>query len=73
MHTINLSEYILHLYVNNSFDLDLLTNELFINKLNTQEYPRGIVEQLELVGDLTKIQIYDINNNLVLSSEYLIQ
>ncbi|NDD84774.1 hypothetical protein EBZ38_10980 [bacterium] len=73
MHTVNLNKYILHLYINNSFDLDLLTNELFINKLNTEEYPRGIVEQLEFVGNLTKIQIYDINHNLMLSSEYLIQ
>ena len=34
MHTINLDHYILQLYVNDSFDLNLLANESFINQLN---------------------------------------
>lgn len=73
MHTINLNNYILQLYVNNLFDLNFLTNEIFINQLNNQEYPRNIVEQLETIGNLNKIQIYDTNNNLILSSEYAVE
>ena len=73
MHPINLDHYILQLYVNDSFDLNLLANESFINQLNGQQYPRGIVEQLEAVGNLTRIQIYDTTNNLILSSEYAVE
>ena len=73
MHTINLNNYILQLYVNNLFDLNFLTDETFINQLNNQEYPRNIVEQLETIGNLTRIQIYDTNNNLILSSEYAVE
>lgn len=73
MFTINLNNYILKLYVNDLFDLSLLTNESFINQLNAQQYPRTIVEQLETAGNLIRIQIYDTNNNLILSSEYAIE
>lgn len=73
MHTIELNNYIIHLYVNDSFDSNILLDESFINVLNTQLYPRGIVEQFETIGNLARIQIYDLNNNLILSSEYAIE
>lgn len=72
MHTIQLTNYIIKLYVNDLFDINILSNEYFINILNSQIYPRGILEQIETVGNLLRIQIYDLNNNLILNSEYAI-
>lgn len=73
MHTIQLTNYVIKLYVNDLFDTNILSNESFINELNSKIYPRGIVEQLETIGNLVRIQIYDLNNNLILSSEYAIE
>lgn len=73
MHTLQLTNYVIKLYVNDIFDTNILSNEFFINELNSKIYPRGIVEQLETIGNLVRIQIYDLNNNLILSSEYAIE
>lgn len=73
MYTIELINYVVSLYINDLFDINILSNETFINELNSQPYPRGIVEQLENIGNLVRIQIYDLNNNLILSSEYAIE
>lgn len=73
MHTIQLTNYVINLYVNDLFDTNILSNESFINELNSQIYPRGIVEQFEAIGNLTRVQIYDLNSNLILSSEYAVE
>ena len=73
MITINLNNFIAHVFINNLFDSQILSNPSIVEQLNLQTYPRGIVEIIETFGNISKIEIYDLNNNLVLSSEYGIE
>lgn len=42
--------------------------DLILDILNAQQYPRGIVDALEVFTGVAKIEVYDSNNQLLLSS-----
>ena len=73
MHTITLNSFIVNIMVTNLFDTSIISDPSFIEQLNTQNYPRGIVEILESLGNLVRIQIFNLNNTLLLSSEYAVE
>lgn len=57
------------------FSIDTETNlptqdaiDLIVEILNTQQYPRGIVDALEVFTGVAKVEVYDANNQLILSS-----
>lgn len=73
-HTINLSAFIVKIYTldssANTIDYDYLNS--LTNILNKEKYPRGILEQLESINEIAKVEIFDYNNNLILNSQILL-
>lgn len=71
-YSIDLNSFIAKIYCDNNGSLPSNLIEDFINpildKLNKEEYPRGIVERLESMPEFKKIEIYDKENNLLLDS-----
>jgi len=67
MELITLNNYFVKIYSNKSIDIGYM-----LDSLNNQKYPRGIVESLENVDGVFKIEVYDKESNeLLLSSSIL--
>jgi hypothetical protein len=67
MELITLNNYLVKIYSNKSIDIGYM-----LDSLNNQKYPRGIVESLENVAGVFKIEVYDKESNeLLLSSSIL--
>lgn len=68
-----LDKYIVNIFfvLNNAISLDENTINDLKNKLNSQEYPKDIIESMESLVIHTKIEILDKNNNILLSSEII--
>lgn len=72
LYTITLDNYIVNIYYTQESlsRLDMPQDFILpiIEKLNTEEYARGIIEKLEVSTDIKKIEVFDKNNNLILES-----
>lgn len=67
MHTINLTNYIINIYGTN---LENIINNDLINTLETKQYPREILEILEINTDIATIEIFSTDGiHLLLSSQ----
>jgi len=63
MQTLNLDKYIVEIVSENMIDLDNMASIL-----NEQKYPRGIMEVLEVIEGISKIEIYNIDSKELLLS-----
>ena len=61
MQTLNLDRYIVQITSENVINFDNT-----ISMLNEQKYPRGIMEALEIIEGITKIEIYNIDSKELL-------
>lgn len=70
--TLTINELTINLYsINNeTIDIDYINNNS--SEINRLQIPSDIIEYLELVNGVSKIEIYDINNNLLVNSSKLI-
>lgn len=67
MQTINLTNYIINIY---GINLENIINNDLINILETKQYPREILEILEVNADITKIEIFSTDGiHLLLNSQ----
>lgn len=70
--TLNIYNYIVKLYNINNEIIDIETVNTAVMTLNENSMPNNIVETLEQVSGVSKIQILDPDNTLILNSEKLI-
>lgn len=70
-HTVNLSNFIVNIYSlgSSTYVVDADTINGLTDILNTKQYPREIVETLESLNGIAKIEVLDYDNNLLLNSE----
>jgi len=67
MQILTLDKYIINVFSNESMNIDYM-----IESLNSHKYPRGIMETLETIEGISRIEIYDKNSNeLLLSTSIL--
>ena len=67
MQILTLDKYIVNVFSNESMNIYYM-----IESLNSHKYPRGIMETLETIEGISKIEIYDkISNELLLSTSIL--
>jgi hypothetical protein len=72
--TISLDKYIVKIYSINTAtanDIAEANMSYMQNDLNSQEYPKEIVDLLEKFDEFTRIEVYDKDNNLLISSGVL--
>lgn len=72
--TILLDKYIVKIYsINTAVATDVTSGNLesMHNDLNSQNYPKEVVDLLEKFDEFTKIEVYDKDNNLLVSSGVL--
>jgi hypothetical protein len=71
-HTLTLNQLIIKLYSisDEPIDIDYINSNS--SEINSLEIPSNIIEYLELVNGVSKIEIYDASNNLLVSSSKLI-
>jgi hypothetical protein len=71
-HTLTLNQLIIKLYSisDELIDIDYINSNS--SEINSLEIPSNIIEYLELVNGVSKIEIYDASNNLLVSSSKLI-
>lgn len=71
-YTINLDNFIAKIYCLNEDPIPYNLIDDFIqpimDKLNNEDYPRGIVERLESMPEFKKIEIYTKDGELLLDS-----
>jgi acyl-ACP thioesterase len=67
MKILTLDKYIINIFYKESIDIDYM-----IESLNNHKYPRGIMETLESVEGISKIEIYDKNSNELLLSTVIL-
>lgn len=66
--TLNVNEFIVKIYSINNEIIDNDYIDQNIETLNTLKMPNNIVEFLEPINGVSKIEIYDIDNNLLINS-----
>ena len=67
MQTINLTNYLINIY---GINLENMINDNLINTLETKQYPREILEVLEVNIDIKKIEIFSTDGiHLLLNSQ----
>lgn len=81
-HTISLSNFIVNIYCIKDYNpslsidsysvVDKVSIDALIDVLNTKEFPRGVVETLENLAGIAKIEVSDYDNNILLNSEVFI-
>lgn len=72
---INLDRFIVKLYKLNteSSVVDLTTINSLTSNLNNQEYPKDILSIVESLQGITKVEIFDLNNQLLIDSSIAIE
>lgn len=78
-HTINLSNFLVKLYcadhttsvssTSSKSVIDINAIDELKDSLNSQTFPRHIVEMLENIEGITKIEVLDHNNKILLTSQ----
>ena len=63
MITINLTQYFIKIYGDN---IDNIINEDLINILDTKQYPREILEELETNQEIKNIEIFTVDGETLL-------
>ena len=63
LQTLNLDKYTVQIYAENTINLENITS-----MLNDQEYPRGIMEVLQIIKGISKIEVYSIDTKQLLLS-----
>jgi hypothetical protein len=63
MITINLTQYLIKIYGDN---IDNIINEDLINILDTKQYPREILEELETNQEIKNIEIFTVDGETLL-------
>jgi hypothetical protein len=67
--TIELNNFLVQVYkLKSNKELSKHSFDNIISNLNSKLYPRNILEVLEAIEGIGKIEIFDKNNNLLLSS-----
>ena len=63
LQALNLDKYTVQIYAENMINLENITS-----MLNDQEYPRGIMEVLQIIKGISKIEVYSIDTKELLLS-----
>lgn len=74
-YTVNLNNYIVKIYHfddNNPYVDEATVNSL-IDQLNACVYPRDILDIIVALQGVTKIEIFDLSNNLVLKNNIIFE
>ena len=67
MQTINLNNYVINIY---GINIDNIITDDLINILENKQYPREILEELEVNQNITNIEIYSADGiSLLLTSQ----
>lgn len=68
--TLILDRFIVKLYKLNTENNppEISTLESMVPLLNNQEYPRNIIEELSSIPTITQIEVFDLNDNLLIRS-----
>jgi hypothetical protein len=67
MQILTLDKYLVNVFSKESININYM-----IESLNNHKYPRGIMETLESVEGISKIEIYDKNSNELLLSTVIL-
>jgi hypothetical protein len=61
-------KYIIHIYTNDhNINIDNIIDPL-IENINSQKYPRGIIESLLPLNGVSLLRIFDLDNVLILTA-----
>ena len=67
--TLNINNFIVKLYLNTNEDIDMsIVNSVLIDTL-VLDFPNKIIERLQDISGVSKVEIYNSNNELLINSE----
>lgn len=67
--TLNINNFIVKLYQNTNEDIDMsIVNSVLIDTL-ALDFPNKIIERLQDIAGVSKVEIYNSNNELLINSE----
>lgn len=69
---LNINNFIVKLYHLENEDIDMTAVNELLGDTNLLDFPNKIVEKLQDLSGVSRIEIYDINNNLLINSEKII-
>ena len=67
MQILTLDKYVVNVFSNEPMNIDYM-----IESLNSHKYPRGIMETLETIEGISRIEICDKNSNELLLSTVIL-